>query len=355
MNEAGIDITAIRRVLIVKMSALGDILHALPVSAALKEAYPHLEITWAVEEPFVALLTGNPYLTDLLVLPKLKLSKLKSGAFRRDYCGRLKQARTKNFDLALDLQGLTKSAIVAVGSGAKIRLGYHWLREAAALVEKRLPQRPESVHIVEQYLDVARALGAEPQTVRFPFHIPDADEQAVEILLTEAGVPSGTPFVSINPASAKVIKQWDAANYAALMDKLKRENGLTSVLVTADRAVAAQVADAATEPFANLCGRTTLKQLAAVLKRSVVHVCGDTGSAHLAAALGRSVVTLVGPTDPDRICPYRQRDNVLSHRELCGKRCDWHHCEFARPRCLDAITVDDVAAKILVQESLATR
>jgi ADP-heptose:LPS heptosyltransferase len=166
------------------------------------------------------------------------------------------------------------------------------------------------------------------------------------------GIAANTPFVSINPASAKVIKQWDARNYAALMDKLRRDDGLTSVLVTADKAVAAQVAAAAQEPFVNLCGRTTLKQLAEVLRRSAVHVCGDTGSAHIAAALERPAVTLVGPTDPDRICPYRQRDNVLSHRELCGKRCDWHHCEFARPRCLDAITVDDVHAKILLNLGL---
>jgi len=341
------DMRQIRRVLIIKLSALGDILHALPVSAALKEAYPHLEITWAVEEPFVALLEGNPYLTDLLVLPKLKLSKLKSAEYRRDYFGRLKRARAKNFDLAIDLQGLTKSAIVAVGSGARVRLGYHWLREAASLVERRLPQRPESVHIVDQYLDVAHYLGAEPKTVTFPFHISPEDQFAVDAMLREANLTPDTPFISINPASAQVIKQWSAAHYAELIDRLKREHGLPSVLVTADKAVAAQVTEATTETFFNLCGRTNLKQLAAVIKRSAVHVCGDTGSSPLAVALERPVVTLVGPTDPERIHPYRQRNNVLSHREFCGKKCDWHHCEFARPRCLDAITVDEVLAKAL--------
>ncbi len=339
------DMMQVRRVLIIKMSALGDILHALPVSAALKEAYPHLEITWAVEEPFVALLEGNPYLHNLLVLPKLKFSKLKSAEYRRNYFGRLKAARAQKFDLALDLQGLTKSAIVALGSGAPVRLGYHWLREAAGLVERRLPKHPDSVHIVDQYLDVARYLGAVPKVVKFPFYISAEDTNAVDALLREANLTPDMPFISINPASAQVIKQWNAAHFAELIDRLKREHGLPSVLVTADKAVAAQVADAATESFLNLCGRTNLKQLAAVIKRSAVHVCGDTGSSPLAVALERPVVTLVGPTDPDRIHPYGQRDNVLSHREFCGTNCDWHHCEFARPRCLDAITVDEVLAK----------
>ena len=351
------DMMQIRRVLIIKLSALGDILHALPVSAALKEAYPHLEITWAVEEPFVALLEGNPYLHDLLVLPKLKFSKLKSAEYRRNYFGRLKAARKQKFDVALDLQGLTKSAIVAVGSGATVRLGYHWLREAAVLMERRLPRNPESVHIVDQYLDVVRYLGAEPKQIKFPFYISDEDTAAVDRMLNEANLTPDTPFVSINPASAQAIKQWNAAHFAELIDRLKREYNLPSVLVTADKTVAAQVADIATEPFLNLCGRTNLKQLAAVLRRSAVHVCGDTGSSPLAVALERPVVTLVGPTDPDRIHPYSQRNNVLSHREFCGAKCDWHHCEFARPRCLDAITVDEVLAKTvsLINHSIVAR
>ena len=153
-------ITGVERVLIVKLSAIGDVIHALPVAAALKDAYPRLIIDWAVEEPFVPLLSGNPTLANVIALPKLRGSRLRSASFRRDYRRRLQALRENRYDISLDLQGLTKSAIVAVASGAKVRLGYHWLREAAKFLEKPVPRRAESIHIVDQYLDVARFLGA---------------------------------------------------------------------------------------------------------------------------------------------------------------------------------------------------
>ena len=346
MALPAIDMGSVRRVLIIKMSALGDIVHALPVSAALGKAYPHLELTWAVEETLAPLLTGNPYLAHILTLPKVRSRHLRSAAFHRDYLRHLHGVRRKRFEVTLDLQGLTKSAVVAAASGARVRLGYHWLREAAAFLERPVPRRPESVHIVDQYLDVARFLGAEPDSVHFPFHIPEEDDDAVAAMLCAEGVDARAPFVAINPASAQVIKQWSAQNYGALADAVRRDLGLPVVLVTADRAVAAKVVAAAHTAPVNLAGRTTLKQLAAVLRRCAAHICGDTGSGHLAAAFGRPVISLIGPTDPDRVCPYGQRENVIINRELCDAGCDAHACRFGMPRCLAAIPVAEVIARI---------
>lgn len=346
MTPPAVDMASVRRVLIIKLSAMGDILHALPVSSALGEAYPHLEISWAVEEMFVPLLAGNPYVRHVIPLPKLRGSRLRSAAFRRDYFHRLRDIRSQRFDLSLDLQGLTKSALIASASGARIKLGYHWLREAARFVERPVPRRPESIHIVEQYLDVARFLGAEPKRVTFPLAIPPEEEAAVEAMLCEGGVAPGTPFVSVNPAAGHPLKQWGVENYAALMDAIHDRLGLPAALVTADRPVAAAVAAAAKRPFLDLSGRTNLKQLAEALRRSAAHICGDTGSAHLAAALERPVIALIGPTDPDRACPYGQRANVFTYREQCAARCNWHHCAYPKPRCLAAIQVEAVTARI---------
>lgn len=346
MTPPAVDMNQVKRVLIIKLSALGDIIHALPVSAALGEAYPHLEITWAVEEAFTPLLSGNPYLAHIIALPKLRRLHLRSAAFHRDYFRRLRDVRKRRFDLTLDLQGLTKSAVVAAASGASVRLGYHWLREAARFFERPIPRSPGSVHIVDQYLDVARFLGAPVDPVRFPFHIPAEDEEKVAAMLREAGLDGKTPFVAINPASALPIKQWGAENYAQLMDTIYARLGLPTVLVTADRDVAAMVQASTHRPFVNLVGKTNLKQLAAVLKHSAAHICGDTGSGHLAAALGKPVVSLIGPTDPERVCPYGQRTHTISRRDPCGRACDWHRCEFARPRCLEAIQVSEVVAQV---------
>lgn len=340
------DMKSIQKVLIIKMSALGDIIHALPVAAALGETYPHLEISWFVEAPLAPLVTGNPYLKEVITLPKYRGRDLRSMHCLRDVGRHLRAVRHRRFDLTLDLQGLTKSATVAYASGAKLRFGYHWLREVAPMVERPIPHLPGSHHIVDQYLDVARFLGAHVDKPHFAFHIPEVDRTAVDTMLCAAGIGPDTPFVALNPASAKAIKQWGAERFAALSDRMQEAYGVPSVLLTADMAVANEVIQAAKRPIVSLAGRTNLKQLGYVLERSAVHVCGDTGSGHLAAALGRPVVSLIGPTDPERVCPYGQRDNTLSRREQCGRACDWHHCEFAHPRCLDAISVAEVADKV---------
>ena len=345
MTPPSVDMSSVKRVLIIKLSAFGDIIHALPVSVALGESFPHIELTWAVEEIFAPLVSGNPFISNVLTLPKIKSKDLKTASFRRDYFGKLKDVRSRSFDLTLDLQGLTKSALIAAASGAKVRLGYHWLREAAGLVERPIPRRTESVHIVDQYLDVARYLGAHPGTPRFPFHIPDSDRIHVDEILEEGGLESGKPFVSVNPASALKIKEWPPERYAELMDRLHETSGALSVLVTADSSVAERVKSFAKRPFVNLANRTTLKQLAEVLRRSAVHICGDTGSAHLAAAMEVPVITLIGPTDADRICAYGQRENVIQHTKLCGSACDWHHCQFVAPKCMQGISVKEVAVK----------
>lgn len=336
----------VRRILIIKLSAIGDILHALPVSSALGEAYPEVELYWAVEEPFKTLLEGNPYVKGVLTFPKLNSKLFRSAAARRDYLRRLRDLKSRQFDLVLDLQGLTKSALISRAAKAKVRLGYHWQRELAKHVNEAVPRRPESVHIVEQYLDVARFIGANPAKVTFPFYVSEDDDRAVRALLAEEGVDPALPFVSINPASALAIKQWGAERYAGLINALHAK-GVPSALVTADKAVAEAVAQRTTVPFANLVGKTTLKQLGAVLRFSAAHICGDTGSGHLATAMERPVVSLIGPTDPDRACPFGQRANVIAHREACSPSCTWHHCAYPHPRCMEAITVEEATEKIM--------
>lgn len=346
MNLQPVDLNQVRRVLIIKMSALGDIVHALPVSAALKQTYPHLELSWAVEEMFAPLVAYNPYLHKVFKLPKMSGRRLRSGKAWRECVKKLNGIRQENFEVTLDLQGLTKSATVAAWSGAKVRLGYHWLRELAPLMEAPVPQQPGSVHIVDQYLDVARFLGAEPRRVQFPLVVPDEDEQAVTQMLREGGIAEGAPFIAVNPASAQRIKMWGVEKYGGLLDAVSEELGLPAVLVTADAEVAAQVAANTRLPFLNLARRTSLIQLVGVLQRCSAHVCGDTGSGHIAAALERPVVSIMGPTNPERLSPYGQQACVIRRAEQCGAGCDAHHCEFATPRCLQAVQVEDVIDKL---------
>jgi heptosyltransferase-1 len=353
------DLRTLKRVAIVKLSAIGDVVHALPVSAALGKAFPHLEVTWIVEQNSAPMVQGNPYLTEVIVLPEdLKTNRLSSRSWRR-FMEVRKMLRERQFELAIDLQGLSKSAIVTWATGARYRYGQDWLRELAPLFEKRIPRRPESIHIVDQLLDVARHFGACPDSVEFPLHIPAEEEtQAVE-LMTGAGILPDRPYLVINPShGGGGHKGWSTEGYAKLVDAVNVDPGIPVLLVgsKSDNELANSIMSRAANPPVSLVGKTSLKQLAAILKRSSLHLCGDTGSAHIAAALGTRVITIFGRTDPDRLAPYGNRQWVVHHRVQCADPCRHYHetmpvnrkqkCLAPPPRCMDAVEAEEVIAMV---------
>jgi heptosyltransferase-1 len=335
-----------KRILIVKLSAMGDILHALPVSASLGRTFPHLDITWVVEEAYAPLLTGNPYLHDIVTVRRARGLGAWSPALHIENLRHIRSLADRRFDLAIDLQCLTKSATIVALSGARRRIGYHFRRELARLLIPPAPIVPTASHVVDHYLDVARRIGGRTDTAEFPFHIPEEDRRSAMELIRAGCVDPNGVYVVVNPASASAEKQWGAERFAALIDALRSDFGLPTVLVTADRAVAESVRRAASSPYADLSGQTSLKQLAAVLAGSAVHACCDTGSAHLAVALGRPVIALYGPSDPDRTGPYGQRANVITRRDECSVAGCNRHCRLDVPRCLHSIPVGLVAERV---------
>ncbi|HZO90774.1 MAG TPA: glycosyltransferase family 9 protein [Chthonomonadaceae bacterium] len=386
------DLHNVRRLLIIRLSSIGDVVHALPLSAALAEAYPHLELSWVVEEMSAEVVTGNPYLKEVIVVPRgrWRQGRLRSPHVWSEYLAFLAGLRQRRFEVTLDLQGYGKSALMALAAGAPYRLGWWRLRDGAGLVSRALPRRPESAHRVDWFLDVARALGVEPKTVRFPLSIPDVARAQVAARLCAAGIAPQRPYAVLNPATGNEVRRWGAERYAELAAGLASRFGLPSVLIGSgkDRPICEEVitrarqkmerasplasatnAEAPLEPV-SLAGQTNLKELAALLEGCAVQVCGDTGSAHIAAALGRPTIGLYGPTDPAHAGPWGQSENVLSHRALCHADCTVRQCAFvdapphskregedagpegkALPedttaRCLRAITPDEVLQRI---------
>jgi heptosyltransferase I len=359
MTRLRLDPRQIERVLIVKLSSIGDIVHALPVSAALGDAFPHWRLTWIVEERSAPVLEGNPYLHDIIVLPQDWHARPWTLAPWRQWLALRRRLQARHFDLAIDLQGLSRSALIAFCSGARVRLGYSYLREIAPLLLHRVPREEASRHCVDQILDVARFLGASVASVRFPLHIPPADDAEAARLLHEAGVVPDQPFVAINPTDGGYgHKGIGVERCRALIRALRDDPGVPVVLVGGieDRANGAAITLHMHPPPANLIGRTTLKQLAALLRRTRLHVTGDTGSAHMAAALRTPVVCVFGRTNPARSAPYGQDANVIHHREQCAGpcrrfraraplNCD-HTCLAAPPRCLAAVSVEEIVAAV---------
>jgi len=338
-----VDLHRIERVAIVKLTSIGDVVHALPVATALKRSFPHLQISWIVEERCAEMVTGNPYLHEVLAVPGKAWRHGGHPSTWRQVREMVRLLRSRRFQLTIDLQGLLKSAITAWLTGAPVRIGYHWQREGARLLNRVVPKEPTSAHAVQEYLDVARFLGAETEPVQFPIYIPPEADARMSRWLQQEGIVPPEGFISINPSAGQAFKRWRTERWAQLITQIDQQYHLPVVLVggKADRPLAEQIRSHTPVPFVDMVGRTNLKELAAILRRSLVHLCGDTGSAHISAALGKPVIGLYGPTDHVRTSPYGQEHRLITHKHECPV------CTGRTPRrqhsdCMDLISVDEV-------------
>ena len=331
-------------ILVVKLSAIGDVIHALPVSYAIKEQYPKAHLTWVVEPTAYAILEDNPYIDELILFEKAKFRSI--GGFLCEIGPFRKRLRVRHYDASLDLQGLFKSAAIVFNAGAKLRIGTSNMREGAHLVSRPVRGAHARGHIVERYLDVARALGCVVDEVRFPVSVSERDRMAAETLLAREGVPEGRTFVTFAIGANWPNKRWPVEHFAALADRLYHAH-YVPVLVGGgrlDETLAQDIMRASEIPPVNLVGRTNLKQLAHIFTRAALVLGGDTGPVHLAAGLGTPTVMLMGPTDANRNGPYGQIQRAIEVDRPC--RGCWKRACPKGLDCLAAISVDAVAAKI---------
>lgn len=330
-----------KNILIVKLSAIGDVIHALPVSRSLKHCFPQCRITWVVEKPARDLLTGNPDIDEIIVFDKPKFKSFSGllthgAAFAR-------MLKSRNFDLALDLQGLFKSAAIAYLSGAPKRLGYCNMREMSQLISTPVCGEHQQGHVVDRYLDVVRALGCNVDNIEFPIHITAHEEATAAEIAACTGLSKGSRYAALAPGTNWTTKCWPTAHYAKLADALY-DDEIIPVLIggPADKSLASDISARMNRPPIDLTGKTSLKGLAYIIKQASVFIGGDTGPMHLAAAVGTPVVSLFGPTDPKRNGPYHGRNIVIQVDRPCIE-CWKRNCQDG---CLDKIEVNTVFAAI---------
>jgi ADP-heptose:LPS heptosyltransferase len=285
--------------LISRLSALGDTVCSLPAAVALKQAFPESHVSWAVDPRFAGIVECCDAVDTVLPLkPSHKKGSIP------DF--------PEPFDAALDLQGLLKSALVVRAAKSSLKLGYHWQREGASLFSTPVLPDPSSIHVVDQYVDVARAaiqkLGGEPpESPGFRLAPREEDLERVRELLAEVGVAG--PFVVMNAGAGWATKRWPAPSFAQVIDLL-HGRGVQSVLIggksKADQDAAGEVLARCQHPAIDLLGKTSVRQLVALLSLANGHLAGDTGSSHIAAAINLPTVGLYSITKPQRSCPYGQ-------------------------------------------------
>jgi lipopolysaccharide heptosyltransferase I len=331
------------RILVVKLGAIGDIIHTLPAVAALRRAYPKAWLAWVVEKAGAELLRGNQDLDEIIVVD--------TRAWRAHWRMGLRHAwyttwhlRRAGFDLCIDFQGLLKSALFTYVSGAPIRLGFprQMCRESlsALFTNRKGPVVHPDTHIVDQQLGLLQAVGVTTAERHFAIPITDADERFAVRVWRELGFGAGAPIVVLNPGAGWETKRWGEENFARLNDALIRRYHVKTLLTwgPGEEPLIQRLVQAA-ECTPAIAPPTTWLQLAALLARSSVFVGGDTGPLHLAAAVGLPTVALFGPSNPRRNGPYGPGHVILYQRLPCSN-CYQRTCDHWE--CLPRIAVDTV-------------
>ncbi len=339
-------------ILIVKLSAIGDVVQTLPALEALKRTYPDSDITWVVEEAASGILEGHPLINRVLVSRRKTWHRMLKNPFTAvqglgSIFGFIGELRRTRYDIAIDFQGLLKSGIVIGLARAGRKIGFDRTRELSYLfLNERLPPYDIEKHALERYLDVARYLGAlEPA----PFcALPIARELEAVKKRLQGIVDPGQLLVIVNPVARWKTKLWPERNFVELADRLIREKKAVVIFTGSpdDRPVNDRILSMMREKALNWAGLTSLKELAALATLSGLFITTDTGPMHLAAAAGAKVLALFGPTAPWRTGPYGQKHIVVRTGIDCSP-CFSRKCE-KDVQCMKGITVEEVMKRIVV-------
>jgi len=336
-------------ILIVKLSAIGDVIHTLPALNALRKAYPEARITWLVEEAAYDLVKDHPALDRVLVSKRKRwLKELKSPLFLnavKEIYGFIKELRDTHYDMILDFQALLKSGILIALSRGKRKIGFgkglEHMEYSYLFLNERFPAVSMEHHALTRGLMLLNALGIPTPQIEYKLAISDHDRQKVDNLLRRYGLVNPGRFVVVNPVAKWESKLWSNDKFAQLADQIIAQYDAAIVFTGGleDRPTICRIKAGMTAQAVNLAGETTLRMLAALYAKADVVVSTDTGPMHLAAAVGTPVVALFGPTAPWRTGPYGSGNQVITAGQGCAP-CFKRKCSTCD--CMALISVDQV-------------
>lgn len=334
-------------ILIVKLSAIGDVLHTLPSLAALRNLYPDAHITWVVEETAADLLKSHPLLNRVIISRRKSWIKdLQHGRLRkfvREVRLFVKELRHLPYDLVIDFHGLLKSSLIVLISGGRRKLGYDSLQELSGIFLNEKISEDMSKHAVDRYLDFARHLGADANKIEFILPLNENTEKKALCFFEKYGLEKNK-FIAINPFALWETKLWDNENFARLADLIIDKFPVKVVFTGSEKEALKKITDRMSSSAAiNLAGETTLIDLAHLYRRALMVISTDSGPMHLAAALGTRVIALFGPTDSTRTGPYGQ-DHKIIRADLPCSPCFLKKC--STKKCMSDILPTQVLAAV---------
>lgn len=339
--------TSPKRILIIKPSALGDVVHALPVLNLLRLRWPEARISWLIGSGFADLVRGHPQLDEVITFDRRRFGQSWYNPMAAVELWKfIGSVGRHDFDLVIDLQGLLRSGSMTALTRAPVRVGFANARELAHMFyTHHVPIDSMEQHAIDRYLAVSEALGCGREPVEFKFVTDEADRLHVAKLLN--GVER---FALLLPGANWATKRWPPKKYAELIAPLYDQFGLTTIL-----AGGPDVRDIATEIFMHYkpalagrvpkvidaVGKTTIRQLVVLIERAAMVIANDSGPMHIAAALNRPLVTIFGPTNPIRTGPFNRPGTVLRFDLPCSP-CYSRQCSHVS--CMNWVPAEAVLA-----------
>lgn len=328
---------------------MGDIVLALPVLSALRASFPQARISWLVRTEFAPLLQDHPYLDEIILFDRRFLGKAwKNPKAFGALISLIKKLRRKKFDLILDLQGLFRTASLGWLSGCPVRIGTRTGREFSHIFYTRsVRQEQRTVHLVDYFLDIAKAAGANIDKVEFVLPTDSQADETAKKLMTEEKI-NANGYCVIVPGSAHQDKCWPTEKFAELADTIASNFGFSLIAVgsAGERQQAEIINTQAKTAVINLAGRTDIPTLVSLLRGAKMIISNDTGPGHIAAALKVPLVMVFGRTNPARVGPYA-RPNSSAAFEPFGRCLEIN--SYDEKYDIKNVSVDEVFEKVCAQ------
>jgi lipopolysaccharide heptosyltransferase I len=345
-----------QKILIIRLSAIGDVLRTLPALRLLRKNFPHAHIAWAVEETAQDLLHKHPDLNEVIIVPKHRwLKQLKSGKgatlVLKEVYHFCRQIRSKNFDLTIDFHGLLKSGLISFFSGPPVRFGFSkpFTKECNFLFNNhRCSLETDKISRIERNLTLLQKMGINTKGETPIIHIPEYDQAVIQKFFKQKGIDKKRLLIAIHPgtSSKTLYKRWEPYRYAVVADRVMEDFGAQVIFTWFgdELALVKEIISKMKYHPIIACETKNLCQLAEIFKNCDLYFGGDTGPMHLAALLRTPVVAIFGPTDYVVNAPYKKTKHIIIRKEIDCSPCRVKDCR--KRDCMKAIQVDDVLQAI---------
>ena len=347
-----------KRILIIRLSAIGDVLRVLPAFQVLKKNYPDSYIGWVVEESAKDILQAHPGIDEVFVFPKKSIKrKIKSisgiVAGISEFFAFMRKIRQERFDTAIDFHGLFKSGIISFFSGAPERVGFAAgsCREGSFLFSnRRIPLENQHISRIERNLELLRGMGLDSGHDPPVLYVPEEDQEIIQRFFRQQHIDRKRPIIAIHPGTSPTTpyKRWEPHRYAVVADKAIEESAAQVIFTWAGKEIdmVNQITGMMKYKAIIAPELTNLCQLTEVFRSSDLYLGGDPGPMHLAAFVGIPVVAIFGPTDHVVNEPYTMTPHIIIRNEIDCSPCRKYGC--SKRDCMRDISEENVIKAVLI-------